>query len=280
MDTGTASSAIYDEGDIVSADAPRVQRWTARFAQSRRLLQTFGRLVLDVVYPPSCLCCQAAIGEHGALCPRCWAQMSFIERPYCDRLGTPFAYDLGIAGLLSPDAIANPPVYARARAVARFDDGPARELVHRLKFYDRMELAEPMGAWMARAGEDILPEADFLVPVPLHRARLMWRQFNQAQALAAAIGRTSGKKVEPLLLHRVKRTAPQVGLTRMQRAENVQGAFAVPDDARPAVEGRRLVLVDDVLTTGATINAAARALLRAGAAQVDVLVFARVVTAA
>jgi len=226
------------------------------------------------------LCCQAAIGNHGALCPRCWAAMTFIDKPYCDRLGTPFAYDLGIAGLLSPDAIANPPVYTRARAVVRFEDGPARQLVHRLKFHDRMELAEPMGAWMARAGEDILPDADFLVPVPLHRARLMWRQFNQAQALAVAIGHACGKKVEPILLHRVKRTAPQIGLTRAQRAENVQGAFALPEEAKPMVEGRRIVLVDDVLTTGATINAAARALLRAGAERVDVLVFARVVTAA
>ena len=281
MDTGTVFSATYGDQAASAAEATAAgPRWAELFARGTHSFRTLGRFALDLVYPPSCLCCQKAIGNHGGLCPRCWAAMTFIDKPYCDRLGTPFAYDLGIAGLLSPEAIANPPVYTRARAVARFEDGPARELVHRLKFHDRMELAEPMGAWMARAGEDILPEADFLVPVPLHRARLMWRQFNQAQALAVAIGRACGKKVEPLLLHRVKRTAPQIGLTRAQRAENVQGAFAVPEEAKPMVEGRHIVLVDDVLTTGATINAAARALLRGGAERVDVLVFARVVTAA
>jgi ComF family protein len=235
---------------------------------------------LDLVYPPSCLCCRAATASHGALCPKCWSEIKFIDKPYCDRLGTPFAYDLGIAGLLSPEAMAYPPVYTRARAVARFEDGPVRQMVHRLKFHDRIEIAAPMGAWMARAGEEILKEADCLVPVPLHRRRLMWRQFNQAQALAAAVGKSSGKTVEPFLLDRIKRTKPQIGLSRAQRADNVQGAFAVPDEAKPFVEGRRIVLIDDVLTTGATINAAARALLRAGAARVDVLVFARVVTAA
>lgn len=153
-----------------------------------------------------------------------------------------------------------------------------RQLVHRLKYHDRMELAKPLGAWMARAGGELLDAADLLVPVPLHRRRLMWRQFNQAQALAAVVGRACGKKVEPLLLRRVKRTTPQIGLSRAQRASNMQGAFAVPDEAKPFVEGRTVVLIDDVLTSGATINAAARALLRAGAARVDVLVFARVVS--
>ncbi len=246
----------------------------------RRLVGSLARGALDLVYPPSCLCCRAATASHGALCPTCWGQINFIETPLCDRLGTPFAYDLGIAGLLSPEAMAHPPAYARARAVARFEDGPVRQLVHRLKYHDRMELAEPLGAWMARAGHELLAEADLLIPVPLHRRRLMWRQFNQAQALAASVGRACGKTVEPFLLRRVKPTLPQIGLTRAQRADNVQGAFAVPDEAKPFVEGRAIVLVDDVLTTGATINAAARALLRAGAARVDVLVFARVVSAA
>jgi ComF family protein len=234
---------------------------------------------LDLVYPPACLCCRAATASHKALCPKCWSAINFIEPPFCDRLGTPFAYDLGIPGLLSPDAMAHPPAYARARAVARFEDGPVRQLVHRLKYHDRLELADPMGQWMARAGAELLATADLLIPVPLHGRRLMWRQFNQAQALAVAVGRACGKKVEPFLLRRVKRTAPQIGLTKAQRASNVQGAFAVPDAARPFVEGRAVVLIDDVLTTGATINAAARALSRAGAARVDVLVFARVVHA-
>ena len=204
--------------------------------------------------------------------------MRFIERPFCDRLGTPFEQDLG-EGLLSPQAIADPPVFRRARAVARFEDGPARRLVHRLKYSDRGDLAKPLGAWMARAGADVLADADAIVPVPLHPLRLWKRRFNQAAALAQAVAAESGKPFEPRWLLRVKSTRSQVGLTREQRAANMQGAFRVAAGGA-AAEGSRIVLVDDVLTSGATANAAARALLRAGAANVDLVVFARVVTGA
>src|SRR5258708_3909395 len=120
-----------------------------------------GRVALDVIYPPTCLACRAAPAQTGALCPPCWREMRFIERPFCDRLGTPFEQDLG-PGLLSPQAIADPPVFARARAVARFEDGPARRLVHRLKYSDRGERAKPMGRWMARAGAESRAAADTL----------------------------------------------------------------------------------------------------------------------
>jgi len=235
------------------------------------------RAALDTLYPPTCMACRAATSVSGALCPACWRAMRFIERPFCDRLGIPFEQDLG-QGLLSPQAVADPPVYQRARAVVRFEDGPARKLVHRLKYSDRAELAAPMGAWMARAGQEILSEADVVAPVPLHVRRLWTRRFNQAAMLAREIARQTGKPFEPALLERVKATRSQVGLSREQRAQNVQGAFRARAGAE--VRGRRIALVDDVLTSGATANAAARALLRAGAAQVDFLVFARVVTSA
>jgi ComF family protein len=236
-----------------------------------------GRAALDTLYPPICLACRAATSEAGALCSSCWRAMRFIERPFCDRLGTPFEHDLG-EGLLSPQAVTDPPVFQRARAVARFEDGPARRLVHRLKYSDRGELAAPMGAWMARAGADVLAEADAITPVPLHARRLWTRRFNQAAALGREIARRAGKPFEPALLRRVKATRSQVGLSREQRVQNMQGAFrAAPGGS---VQGRRIALVDDVLTSGATANAAARALLRAGAAQVDLIVFARVVTSA
>ncbi|HWG05762.1 MAG TPA: ComF family protein [Beijerinckiaceae bacterium] len=249
----------------------------------RRTIAWWGRAAdaarrgLDLLYPPACLVCRAATGEVGTLCPACWGKTRFIERPYCDRLGTPFAQDLG-AGLLSPEAIADPPVYRRARAVTCFDDGPTRALVHALKYGDRVEIARPLGRWMARAGTELLADADVIVPVPLHRLRLVGRRFNQAAALAQSISAASGVAADLLALERVKPTPPQVGLSKLQRAGNMQGAFRVPDAAQIRVSGRRIVLVDDVLTSGATTNAAARALLRAGAAQVDVLVFARVVT--
>ncbi len=236
-----------------------------------------GRAALDTLYPPICLACRAATSEAGALCSSCWRAMRFIERPFCDRLGTPFEHDLG-EGLLSPQAVTDPPVFQRARAVARFEDGPARRLVHRLKYSDRGELAAPMGAWMARAGADVLAEADAITPVPLHARRLWTRRFNQAAALGREIARRAGKPFEPALLRRIKATRSQVGLSREQRVQNMQGAFRAAPGA--SVQGRRIALVDDVLTSGATANAAARALLRAGAAQVDLIVFARVVTSA
>jgi ComF family protein len=251
------------------------------FAAQRDRLVEVARVALgalaDTLYPPVCLACRNSISQAGALCPQCWGAMRFIERPFCERLGTPFEQDLG-PGRLSARAVEDPPVFARARAVARFEDGPARKLAHRLKYSDRGELARPMARWMARAGADLLAEADAIVPVPLHPLRLWRRRFNQAAALAREIARESGKRYEGRWLLRVKATRSQVGLTRLQRAENVQGAFRTAEGA--PLRGLRIVLVDDVLTSGATANAASRALLRAGAAEVDVIVFARVVTGA
>jgi ComF family protein len=233
------------------------------------------RSVLGLLYPPTCIACQAATGEPHALCAACWSGIRFIERPFCERLGTPFAVDLG-QPLLSPAAMADPPVFERARAVAEYD-GTASLLVHRLKYNDRPELARALGAMMARAGAELLREADVIVPVPLHRWRLWRRRFNQAMALSRVVAGRSGVPCDPFLLARVKRTRRQVGLTKAQRQDNLQGAFRVPPDARARLKGRRVLLVDDVLTTGATANAASRALLRGGAASVDVLAFARVV---
>lgn len=237
---------------------------------------TLGRAALNLVYPPSCLACHAAVGACGTLCPDCWVRIVWIERPYCERLGTPFAHDLG-RGLLSPEAMASPPVWSRARAVAAFGDGPARQLVHRLKYGDRMELARHLGVWMARAGAELLESADILIPVPLHRRRLAIRRFNQAAELAKAVSNVCGVPWAAGVLERIRPTPPQVGLSRSQRATNMQGAFHVPVGRRIMIEGRRVLLVDDVLTSGATTNAAARVLRRAGAADVDLLTFARVV---
>ncbi|TVR05880.1 MAG: ComF family protein [Salinarimonadaceae bacterium] len=250
-----------------------------RFDLAARAAATaaYGRF-LTLLYPPSCIACGAATDRAHALCAKCWSEIAFIERPFCERLGTPFAIDIG-GPLLSPSAIADPPVFARARAVAAYD-GAARLLTHRLKYNDRAELAEAMGRMMARAGSELLAEADLVVPVPLHRWRLWRRRFNQAAALALVVSRVSGKPCDMEALARVKRTRSQVGLTRTQRRDNLQGAFKVPQSARPGLEGRRIVVIDDVLTTGSTANAVSRALLRGGAKSVDVLCFARVVTAA
>lgn len=232
------------------------------------------KLALDVALPTLCVSCREPVDGEG-VCAACWAKLSFIERPYCPRLGIPFVYDPG-PDVLSMEAIASPPAYQRARAAVRYDD-VARTLVHALKYQDRTDLAPAMGRWMARAGGELLAGADMLVPVPLHWRRAWRRRYNQSGALAQIISRQSGVKVRSEVLRRVRATEQQIGLSRAQRATNVQGAFQVSTDHQTKVQGRRIILVDDVLTSGATLEACARALLRAKAAQVDVLVFARVV---
>ena len=235
----------------------------------------FGR-ALDIALPALCPACREQVRDSG-LCASCWSKLSMIAPPYCERLGIPFAYDPG-PGVLSMQAISDPPAYHRARAAVRYDD-IARILVHALKYGDRIDLAPTMGRWMARAGRELLKDADAIIPVPLHWRRLWARRFNQSALLAQALSRETGVAVADTALKRVKATAQQVGLTQSERAQNVQGAFRVPPDRKALVAGRRVVLVDDVLTSGATSDACARALLRAGARNVDLVVFARVVDA-
>ncbi|MGL5115709.1 MAG: ComF family protein [Beijerinckiaceae bacterium] len=247
----------------------------------KRLARIGGQLsraALDMVYPPQCVACGEIGAEPATLCAACWRGMPFITRPFCERTGVPFAVDIG-GPLLSVQAIADPPVFGAARAVARHD-GAAKAMVHKLKYGDRQELALAMARLMAGAAGDLAAKADVLVPIPLHWTRLFRRRFNQAAALGLRLSAITGKPMEPDLLRRRKRTRQQVGLTRAERQQNLQGALHVPEDSRARVKGLNILLVDDVLTTGSTGNAAARVLLRAGAANVDIVSFSRVVTAA
>lgn len=229
---------------------------------------------LDLTLPTLCVACREPVDGEG-VCAACWTRLSFIAPPYCPRLGIPFSADPGV-DMLSSQALAHPPAYRRARAAVRYDD-VARMLVHGLKYQDRTDLAPVMGRWMARAGAELLEQADLLVPVPLHWRRGFARRFNQAGALARAIAATARVPAVADRLARIRPTAQQIGLSRAARAANVQNAFEVPAGRKATLAGRRVVLIDDVLTTGATAEACARALTRAGAAEVDVLVFARVV---
>lgn len=242
---------------------------------ARALLRRSGGRLIDGLLPPLCLACRRPVADADALCVACWSDLALIERPYCERLGTPFAYDLG-PGALSAEAIAHPPPFARARAVALYK-GVARDLVHGLKYRDRQEMATFLARMMARAGAELLTDDAVLVPVPLYYWRLWRRRFNQSALLATGIGKASGLPVELSALKRIRATRQQVGLSQRERERNVQGAFRVDQDGRSRIAGRRVVLIDDVLTTGATAQACTRALLRGGAASVDLLVFARVV---
>ena len=237
-------------------------------------LRWLAKALTDVVVPPLCLSCRAPIEVADALCAACWRRVDFITAPVCDRLGIPLPYDTG-GPTLSVAALANPPVYDRARAVARFDDR-VRHLVHRLKYGDQHDGVALFGRWLHGAATPLLPGTDLIVPVPLNRWRLWQRRFNQAALLAQALGRHSKIPVDPLVLVRARATPSQVGMTADQRRRNVQGAFQVPPRKRALIAGRNILLIDDVITTGATVNACARVLKRAGAARVDVVAVAMV----
>jgi ComF family protein len=243
---------------------------------SASLRRASGRFV-DLILPPRCVRCGSGLAEGraaGALCANCWSGIEFLSPPLCLRCGYPFEFELG-PDSICPACRTQPPVFDRARAVLRYDAG-SRSLLLSFKHADRTELAPAFGRWLARAGADLLAEADVVVPVPLHWTRLFARRYNQAALLAQSAARLAGRSFRPGILVRRRRTAPQ-SAGRAARARNVAGAFAVPPAQRPFVEDRRVLLVDDVRTTGATLEACARALKAAGASGVDVLTLAMVI---
>jgi ComF family protein len=236
---------------------------------------TAGRRLLDSVLPPLCLGCSEIVAEPGALCATCWPGFSFISAPLCERCGVPFAETIG-DGAQCGACLRRPPRFRRARAALVYDDR-SRRLVLPFKHGDRTDMAGSCGRWMARAGGGLLAEAELVAPVPLHWRRLFARRYNQALLLARAVARHSKVPVVPDLLHRPRWTGSQAGLKADERHENVRRAFAVNARWAKRLKGKAVVLVDDVLTTGATVEACTLALQRAGARHVDVLTLARVV---
>jgi ComF family protein len=242
-----------------------------------RLASRAGALLLDQLYPPVCLHCEAPVAAADALCARCFRQLRPITAPHCPVLGTPFDVALG-PDAVSAEALADPPPFRRARSAVLYND-VARKLVSRLKYGDRPELARFCAKLMAAAGGDLWAEHPVLLPVPLHPSRQLTRRYNQSAELARALGRLTGLPVEPLLVSRTRPTRRQVGLSADARQRNVAGAFTARPDALGRAAGRPVVVVDDVMTTGATVKAVTRALHRAGIDNVDVITFARVTVA-
>jgi ComF family protein len=246
-----------------------------------RLRSGFGRApekFLDILLPPHCLTCDAQVERQGSFCAACFSDLNLISAPFCARCGVPFAHE-GEAerstdgALLCTPCLTRAPGFAVARAALRYDEG-AKLLILPFKHADRTEMAVPLARLMARAGAEMLAAADILAPVPAHWRRLIARRYDQAALLAQRLGRLSGRRVVPDLLRRTRATVPLGDKGAAERAALVADAFSV---ARPArVAGKRVLLVDDVMTSGATAEACARTLLAAGAARVEVLAAARV----
>lgn len=210
---------------------------------------------------------------HGLLCSACFGTVSFITEPCCACCGVPFG-SAALAGLC-PSCIETPPVFRRGRAALRYDEA-ARRLILPFKHADRVELSAVLAPYMARAGVELLAAADILVPVPLHRARLFRRRYNQAALLARALGRARSRPVLLDALRRVRGTTPLGAKSAEERVAALAGAIEMRPSRATGIAGRRVLLIDDVMTSGATANACAAALLAAGAAAVDVLAAARV----
>ena len=232
-----------------------------------------GVIALDLLLPPRCLKCGAEISGDGALCAECWRGIAFLQPPCCARCGLPFEVDLGadaICGACAREA----PLYARARAALRYDEA-SRTLVLAFKHGDKLQLAPALGRFMRQAGAELLAACDIIAPVPLHWTRLFARRYNQAAVLAHALVHDGGPAVVADLLERRRATPSQGRSGRVERRRNVRGAFALKRGR--SVAGRRVLLIDDVLTTGATVSECARVLRDAGATAVDVLTLARTV---
>ncbi len=257
---------------MVSAD--RTPSASGRLARARSGARTLLAACADLIVPPCCLVCRAPLSAHHLLCAACWREVNFIRPPLCDVLGMPLPFDTG-GRMVSAAAVAQAPAYGRARAVAHYS-GAMRTLIHQFKYADRHDARALFGRWLAEAGRDLIAGVDVVVPVPLSRWRLLSRRFNQAAILSQELSRHTGLPVDLHLLQRARSTATQVGLTRDQRRRNLAGALRVRRSRQAALQGRNVLLIDDVITTGATIEACARALLRAGAARVDVLALALV----
>lgn len=252
----------------------QIQHWITQLRSSLRLT---GALLVDGVLPPRCLATGEIVDRQGQISAPAWNAISFITPPHCAQCGLPFAFELAQGQDFSCAAcLAAAPAFDRARAVFQYDDA-SREMILAFKHGDRMEGAPAFAAWMTRAGAELLADADLIVPVPLHRKRLFQRRYNQSAVLAQALARLSGVPAAVDVLVRTRHTPPMGGLSRDARQRNLLGAIAVRPGRAARVDGRKLLLIDDVLTTGATAQACARSLREAGAARVDVLCLARVV---
>jgi ComF family protein len=275
---------MQKERDIASTmGAWSASRWAAWWAASRIVLAGLCRRTLDACLPLRCLGCRKDVGGEGGLCPDCWRSLRFVAPPCCAQCGMPFSFALPMPELEAgaevswrcAPCLARPPRFDRARSVFLYD-AASRRLILAFKSGDRTDMAPILATWLARAGGPSLAQSDLIAPVPLHRWRLFRRRYNQAALLALNVARLSGRPAAPDLLLRHRMTRSQGGLSRTGRRRNVEGAFTLNPIWAERVRGARVVLVDDVLTTGATLDACCRVLRMAGAAHIEALTLARV----
>lgn len=229
---------------------------------------------LDLLLPPRCIGSGRIVDAPGMIDAAFWRELAFVSAPACDCCGLPFSF--GVAeGSLCGACIDTPPDFDRARAAVIYNDA-SRQLILDFKYGDKTHAVKSFLPWMMRAGATMLPQTDVIVPVPLHARRLWQRRYNQSALLAQTLARAANKTCLPDGLSRKRHTIPQKGLSRSERHSNVRGAFAVTPRHAEKIKGKNIMVIDDVFTSGATLNECARVLKRADAANVFVLTLARV----
>lgn len=244
-----------------------------QIAQKNRF-SALWKAALDAILPPRCAATGEIVDAQGMLSPGFWPELQFIESPFCKTCGLPFSFNIANDALCAA-CMEHEPVFDQSRSAVTYNDA-SRKLVLAFKYGDRLHSVDTFVPWMLRAGQSLIDQTDIIVPVPLHARRLRERRFNQSALLAQAIAAKSGKKHIPDALLRIRQTPPQNGLNAKERNKNVQGAFTVNGDHTSALHDRNILLIDDVFTTGATLNECARILKQAKAATVNVLTIARV----
>jgi ComF family protein len=229
---------------------------------------------LDLLLPPRCPMTGSIVDAPGMLSADAWPQLSFVESPMCATCGTPFHFQAP-GETLCANCLDHPPVFDKARAAVTYNDA-SRKIILSFKYGDSLHAVHTFTPWLQRAGKDLIENTDIILPVPLHRYRLWQRRFNQSALLAKALAQKNGKIFLPDALLRLRHTKPQKGLSRKERNDNVKNAFDLSPHGVRAISGRRILLIDDVFTSGATLNECARALKKSGAAAVFILTIARV----
>jgi ComF family protein len=238
-------------------------------------IKPFLQNAVDIIFPPQCLACDVIVAIKGNLCHQCWDNMDFISSPQCNTCGMPFELDVGDS-MLCGKCISDSPRYNKSRSVLQYGDNSSH-LITSFKYSDKTHACKHFAQWMVRIGQEFINDADMIAPVPLHRKRLFMRRYNQSALLAKSISKQCGVPAYTSLLIRTKNTPPQAGLSSKQRAINVRNAFKINPYYENKIIGKNIILVDDVITTGSTINACVRALKKAGAGEVNVLTLAMTV---
>ena len=229
---------------------------------------------IDLLLPPRCLATGEIVDAPGMVSPAFWPRLQFIEAPYCKTCGIPFSFDIANDALCAA-CMDREPVFDQARSAVTYNEA-SRKMILSFKYGDRLHAIHTFAPWMIRVGQDLIDQADFIIPVPLHNRRLRERRFNQSALLAQEVAGRSDRAYIPDMLERTRHTVPQQGLNFKERGKNVHGAFAVSKKHLLALKGKNILLIDDVFTSGATLNECARALKNAKASAVNILTIARV----